>query len=68
MAARVTLTTFADVSWNGPWYRKHGFSEVAAEALGPEHVHKMLYDEEERGLVRPGYRRCCMIWESESPA
>ena len=56
--ARVTLTTYPDVPWNGPWYRKHGFVEVDAERLGPWHVEEVKY------LVRPGYRRCCMLWEN----
>lgn len=30
--ARVSLTTYAEgISWNAPWYRKHGFKEVEAE-------------------------------------
>ena len=55
--ARVALTTYPDVPWNGPWYQKHGFVEVDAEAIGPWHVAEVQY------LVRPGYRRCCMLWE-----
>jgi GNAT superfamily N-acetyltransferase len=31
-AARVTLTTYADVPWNGPWYARHGFAELADPA------------------------------------
>lgn len=27
--AELTLTTYADVPWNGPWYRRLGFAEVA---------------------------------------
>lgn len=30
----VTLTTFADVAWNGPFYRRRGF--VTLDAPGPE--------------------------------
>ena len=26
--ASVTLSTFRDVPWNGPFYRKHGFREL----------------------------------------
>ena len=55
--ARVSLTTYPDVPWNGPWYRKHGFVEVDAEVIGPWHVEEVKY------LVRPGWRRCCMLWE-----
>jgi GNAT superfamily N-acetyltransferase len=31
----VTLTTFRDVPWNGPFYRRRGFVELPPEALGP---------------------------------
>ncbi|KAF2721184.1 hypothetical protein K431DRAFT_285021 [Polychaeton citri CBS 116435] len=65
-SARITLTTYPDVLWTGPWYSKFGFVEVEAEELGPEHVAKMVTDEETRDLVQPGYRRCCMIWEEIS--
>ncbi len=32
----VTLTTFADVPWNGPYYRRLGFEELTEEEIGPE--------------------------------
>jgi len=32
----VTLTTFADVAWNGPLYTHLGFDVVAGAGLGPE--------------------------------
>lgn len=32
----LTLTTFRDVPWNAPYYRRLGFVEVDASALGPE--------------------------------
>jgi len=28
-AASITLSTFRDVAFNGPWYRRHGFVDVA---------------------------------------
>jgi ribosomal protein S18 acetylase RimI-like enzyme len=31
----VTLSTFRDIPWNGPFYRGLGFSEVAREQLNP---------------------------------
>ena len=65
--ARVSLTTYPDIPWNGPWYCKRGFKEVDAANVGPLHSEKMRYDEEERTLVRPGYRRCCMLWETLVP-
>lgn len=32
----VTLTTFAEVPWNGPYYERLGFSELPADRCGPE--------------------------------
>lgn len=32
----LTLLTFRDVPWNGPWYAKHGFVELPESAWGPE--------------------------------
>ncbi len=32
----VTLTTFVDVPWNGPYYRRCGFRPLAEAELGPE--------------------------------
>lgn len=31
----VTLSTFRDVPWNGPFYQKHGFRELAREEWTP---------------------------------
>jgi GNAT superfamily N-acetyltransferase len=31
----MTLTTFADVPWNGPWYAARGFAELPTDAWGP---------------------------------
>jgi GNAT superfamily N-acetyltransferase len=31
----MTLTTFADVPWNGPWYGARGFIELPADVWGP---------------------------------
>lgn len=59
--ARVSLTTFPDVPWNGPWYRRRGFREVDPQTLGLWHVEKAQQDD--RDLARPGYRRCCMLRE-----
>jgi GNAT superfamily N-acetyltransferase len=33
--AALTLTTFVDVPWNGPWYRRLGFEAVPEPDLGP---------------------------------
>lgn len=31
----ITLTTFVEVVWNGPWYERLGFTALAATDLGP---------------------------------
>ena len=33
--ARLTLSTFRDVPWNAPWYRRLGFADIADGALTP---------------------------------
>ena len=63
-SGQVSLKTYADVPWNGPWYRKHGFKEVDPAAVGVSHVEMAADDKAE--LERPGFRRCCMLWESET--
>lgn len=60
---RVSLMTYAEIPWNAPWYRKFGFKEVDASTVGPKHAEKMKYDREVRDMVKPGYNRCCMLWE-----
>jgi len=32
----VTLTTFADLPWNAPFYTQHGFRVLAEDEIGPE--------------------------------
>lgn len=32
----VSLTTFRDVPWNGPYYRRLGFAEIPPAAWGPQ--------------------------------
>lgn len=32
----VTLTTYRDVPWNGPLYRRYGFDDLGDDELGPE--------------------------------
>jgi ribosomal protein S18 acetylase RimI-like enzyme len=47
----VTLTTFRDVPWNGPWYAKQGFRELADHEWNP--AIRALRDQEERsGLAK----------------
>ncbi|WP_432494928.1 GNAT family N-acetyltransferase [Kineococcus gypseus] len=42
----LTLTTFEDVAWNAPWYRRHGFTDL--QHPGPELL------EQRRAEVRAG--------------
>ncbi len=44
-----TLTTFADLSWNAPFYEKLGFRVMEKENI-PRHVAAMLRDEKSIGL------------------
>ncbi|QKE84954.1 GNAT family N-acetyltransferase [Arthrobacter sp. NEB 688] len=54
--AEVTLMTYADVPWNGPFYRRRGFVEIEA----PARLAPMLATEERMGLARHG-RRTAMV-------
>jgi GNAT superfamily N-acetyltransferase len=55
--AAVTLTTFRDVAWNAPFYRKSGFRILEADEMD-DRLAALLRDEAERGL--PAARRCAM--------
>jgi GNAT superfamily N-acetyltransferase len=53
----VTLTTYRDLPWNGPYYAKIGFAEVDPAKVGPGHVQKPQAE------VEAGHdpiRRCVM--------
>ena len=45
----VTLSTFRDVAWNGPFYARRGFRVVDPSAISADHVH-LVESERERGL------------------
>ncbi|MEO7268243.1 MAG: GNAT family N-acetyltransferase [Knoellia sp.] len=55
----VTLRTFADVPWNGPFYARNGFVELEVE---PEWMAPLRQTEEGIGLMRLG-RRIAMVRE-----
>ncbi len=55
--SRITLSTFADVPWNAPFYQKHGYEIVAPENWTPG-LHILREHEEHAGL--PIDRRCFM--------
>lgn len=46
-APGVTLTTFRDVPWNGPWYERHGFAVM--DEPGPE-LRAIVEHERELGI------------------
>lgn len=51
----VSLLTFRDVAWNGPWYARHGFAELPEERWGPG-IRSYWNAEVEAGLHRLGPR------------
>lgn len=58
-AGRLTLTTFRDVPWNAPFYRKTGFEVM--DRPSPE-LARMLEEEEAHGF--PPGSRCAMQWRA----
>jgi GNAT superfamily N-acetyltransferase len=54
----VTLTTYRDLPWNGPYYARFGFAEVDPGEVGPGHLQK-LQAEAEAG--HEPARRCLMV-------
>ncbi|MEM9622085.1 MAG: GNAT family N-acetyltransferase [Pseudomonadota bacterium] len=56
---QVTLTTFADIPWNAPFYRSMGFIELAAHAQ-TERVQQILAAEIDTGM----YNRVAMAFVS----
>ncbi len=54
---RMTLTTFADVAWNGPYYRQLGWRDLDPAELGPE-LAAIRERERRAGLDR--WPRCAM--------
>jgi hypothetical protein len=47
--AAITLTTFRDVAWNGPWYARNGFAVVDDPDQEPE-LRAIRASETARGL------------------
>ncbi|MCH9688825.1 MAG: GNAT family N-acetyltransferase [Deltaproteobacteria bacterium] len=64
-AAGLSLTTFTEVAWNGPYYARCGFQIVAVDELGPEH-RQLQSEEAARGLDR--WPRACMRRALSGPA
>lgn len=53
--AAVTLCTFADVAWNGPFYARHGFVELPVERWTPG-LAALRAEETEQGMDAMGRR------------
>jgi GNAT superfamily N-acetyltransferase len=56
-ASALTLTTFSDVPWNGPYYARLGFRTLDATTLSPA-LRRILREEVRAGL--PMAQRICM--------
>ena len=56
-ATALTLTTFTDVPWNGPYYERCGFRRLSAHELTPG-LRRIRADEAAHGLDR--WPRTCM--------
>ncbi|MGZ4743112.1 MAG: GNAT family N-acetyltransferase [Oryzihumus sp.] len=54
-----TLTTFRDVSWNGPYYARLGYTELPAAAIGPELAATMAREASMPGIDAD--QRCAMV-------
>jgi GNAT superfamily N-acetyltransferase len=51
----VTLTTFSEIPWNGPYYARLGYSPLAQDQA-PAYLKAILADEAARGLMaKPRY-------------
>lgn len=59
--SKVTLTTFADLPFNGPFYRKAGFRVLSDAQLSPA-LREILEHESALGMAN----RVAMYWTSES--
>ena len=57
-AKALTLTTFRDVPWNEPYYRRLGFHTLADEAITPRLL-KVIENEGKAGI--PVELRCAMV-------
>jgi GNAT superfamily N-acetyltransferase len=61
----ISLTTYRDVPWNGPFYARFGFVEVDADAAGPGHRETLRRDAE---YGHDPARRCIMALRLDQPA
>lgn len=57
----ISLLTFADIPWNAPFYRKHGF-ESLEDSAAPEYLRALLAEEKTMGLSN----RVAMVFRYEA--
>jgi predicted N-acetyltransferase YhbS len=61
--SEVTLTTFTEVPWNGPYYERLGYTPMSENALGPE-LSAIREQERQSGLdVTPRLAMRCPLHE-----
>ncbi|KAA3610486.1 MAG: GNAT family N-acetyltransferase [Calditrichaeota bacterium] len=58
----VSLTTYKNISWNAPFYKKLGFKEVVVSEM-PKQLYTLFLQEHEQGLLMED--RVVMIFEVE---
>ncbi len=56
----VTLTTYTDIPWNAPFYRKCGFIDLSREEI-PEDLYTLFLNEHKSGLLMAD--RAVMIYK-----
>jgi GNAT superfamily N-acetyltransferase len=61
----ITLATYRDVPWNGPFYARFGFIEIDPTAAGPSHCEALRRDAEHG---HDPARRCIMMQRLDQPA
>ncbi|KRF37034.1 GNAT family N-acetyltransferase [Nocardioides sp. Soil805] len=54
-----TLTTFRDVPWNGPYYRRLGYHVLSDDLVGPELARTMAHEASLPGI--DAALRCAMV-------
>ena len=60
-----TLTTFRDVAWNGPYYARLGYREMAAAQIGAGLAATMDHEASLPGI--DAARRCAMVKPKDPP-
>jgi hypothetical protein len=61
----MTLTTYRDLAWNGPFYARLGFVEIEPDEAGPGHRETLR---QEAAAAHDPARRCIMAFRLDQPA